>query len=51
MGRISFDLEEDWDADASPLGRCESGTRMGLCLRITFFFWDLPMVKVLDARN
>jgi hypothetical protein len=46
IGRISFDLEDDSDAEARPFGRWESGTRIGLCLRITFFFCDLPMLIV-----
>ena len=35
------------DADASPCGRCESGTRTGLCLRDCRFFcdFDLPIVQ------
>jgi len=49
IGKISFDLEDDCDADASPFGRCESGTRIGLCLRMIFFFCDLPMIVDLDV--
>ena len=35
--------EGDAEADARPFGRWESGTRMGLCLRILLFFCDFPM--------
>jgi hypothetical protein len=45
MGKISLDFDDDWYADARPFGRCKSGTRIGLCLRIAFFFWDLPIAK------
>jgi len=41
MASVFDELE---DADARPLGRWESGTRIGLCLLIARFFCDLPMV-------
>lgn len=44
IGRIASFLEEEADAEANPFGRWESGTRIGLCLRILRFFWDLPML-------
>lgn len=44
MGKIASFLEEDEAADARPFGRCESGTRIGLCLRMAFFFCDFPIV-------
>ena len=46
MGRIAsaFEAGADSDADARPCGRCESGTRMGLCRRILRCFCDLPIV-------
>jgi hypothetical protein len=44
MGKIASVFEDEDEADARPLGRCESGTRTGLCLRDEFFFFcDLPM--------
>ena len=43
IGKIAFVLEDDDSADARPFGKCESGTRMGLCRRIARFFCDLPI--------
>ena len=48
MGRTSSFFDDVADAASSPLGKCESGTRTGLCLRAARFFWDLPIVI---ARN
>ena len=45
MGRIASCFDEDEEADARPFGRCESGTRIGLCRRIERFFCDFPMTE------
>lgn len=45
MGKIASVLDEDEAAEASPFGKCESGTRTGLCRRIERFFCDLPIVQ------
>lgn len=38
MGSTCSVLLDEEDAAASPLGMCESGTRMGLCRRMDRFF-------------
>ena len=38
MGKTASVLLEEDEAAARPFGRCESGTRMGLCRRIERFF-------------
>ena len=43
MGSTASVLLDEEDAAARPLGRCESGTRIGLCRRMARFFCDLPM--------
>jgi hypothetical protein len=43
IGKIASFFDEDEAADASPFGKCESGTRIGLCRRIALFFCDLPI--------
>jgi hypothetical protein len=43
IGKIASFFEDDEAADARPLGKCESGTRMGLCRRIARFFCDFPI--------
>lgn len=43
IGKMASFFVEASAAEASPFGRCESGTRTGLCLRIDRFFCDLPM--------
>lgn len=43
MGNIASPLDEEAEAEARPLGRCESGTRTGLCRLIWRFFCDFPM--------
>lgn len=44
MGKIASFFEEDEAADARPFGKCESGTRIGLCRRIARFFCDFPIL-------
>ena len=46
IGKIASVLDDEDDAEASPFGRCESGTRTGLCRRIDRFFCDLPMARL-----
>lgn len=43
IGNTASFLGEDEAADSRPLGRCESGTRMGLCRRMDRFFCDFPI--------
>lgn len=43
IGNTASFFGEDEAADSRPFGRCESGTRMGLCRRIDRFFCDLPI--------
>ena len=45
----SFFVEVD-SADARPWDRCESGTLIGLCLRVDRFFWDLPMTAMMIVK-
>jgi hypothetical protein len=51
MGRTASVLVEEEEAADSPFGMWESGTRIGLCLRIDFFFCDLPMVVVRKVQK
>ena len=50
MGKMASVLAEVDEAEARPFGRCESGTRIGLCLRIDFFFCDFPMIVTVQQR-
>ena len=43
IGGTASALSDVDDAAESPLGRCESGTLIGLCLRMAFFFCALPI--------
>jgi len=43
IGNTASFFGEDEAADSRPLGRCESGTRIGLCRRIDRFFCDFPI--------
>jgi len=47
MGITASFFGEVEATDARPFGRCESGTRMGLCRRIDRFFCDLPISEEL----
>jgi hypothetical protein len=38
MGNTASVLLDEDEAESRPCGRCESGTRMGLCRRIDRFF-------------
>jgi hypothetical protein len=50
IGNTASFFGEDEAADSRPLGRCESGTRMGLCRRIDRFFCDFPIPSILEIE-
>ncbi len=51
IGRTASFFEDDLTAASRPWGRCESGTRTGLCRRIAFFFCALPIVVQWSPRR
>ena len=45
MGKMASLFDDDEVADARPLGKCESGTRIGLCRLMARFFCALPILR------
>ena len=45
IGKIASLLDDDEAADARPFGKCESGTRIGLCRLMARFFCALPILQ------